>query len=80
MSETSSTPKNSPYLRRTLNEYEWGLAEEEYKKTGKPVLAHKSSDGFEFWVVEYAGQVMRKTVYKNEVTYDFSAVKRWKQS
>ena len=78
---TSDIPYNKPYLRRTLNEEQWGLAEKEYERTGKqPVLAAKWHDGFEFWVVEYAGQVMRKTVYGNDVTYDFSHAKMWKQS
>ena len=74
-------PYTKPYLRRTLNEHQWSLGEEEYQKTGKqPLLVEKSADGFEFWIVEYAGQVMRKTVYGNDVTYDFSRAKMWKQS
>lgn len=78
---STEMPTENPYLRRTLNEYQWGLAEEEYQKSGKqPVLAAKFSDGYEFWIVEYAGQVMRKTVYKNESTYDFSRAKLWRQS
>lgn len=77
---TTNEPENKPYLRRTLNEHQWGLAEAEYEKTGKPVLAAKWYDGFEFWVEEYAGQVMRKTTYKNDVTYDFSRAKLWRMS
>lgn len=77
----SDMPSNNPHLRRTLNEAQWALAEEQYRKTGKqPVLAAKYDDGHEFWIVEYAGQVMRKTVYKNEATFDFSRTKLWKQS
>ena len=78
---STEMPRENPYLRRTLNESQWEIAEEQYKNTGKqPVLAAKFPDGYEFWVVEYAGQVMRKTVYKNEVTYDFSRAKLWRQS
>ena len=78
---STEMPRENPHLRRTLNESQWERAEQEYQKSGKqPVLAAKLPDGYEFWVVEYAGQVMRKTVYKNEVTYDFSRAKLWRQS
>ena len=59
---------SSPVLVRTLNTHEWFKAKDEFLKTRKPVLAHKSGDGFEFWVVEHLGHIAEKTVYGNQVS------------
>jgi hypothetical protein len=59
---------SSTVLLRTLNTHQWSKAKEEFLQTRKPVLAHKSEDGFEFWVVEHLGHIAEKTVYRNQVS------------
>lgn len=68
---------NSPKLTRTLNEHQWLTAEEEFQKTRKSVLVWKET-GWEFWVEEYIGQIVRTTIdiVGNEVTREISIFSR----
>jgi len=53
----------STMLFRTLNVDEWAKAEEKYLQCRQPLLYWKSSDGFEFWVLEEDGYLVQRTVY-----------------
>lgn len=68
MKRQTRTTMSSTVLLRTLNTDHWSKAKEEFLKTRSPILVHKSSDGFEFWVVEHLGHVAEKTVYGNQVS------------
>lgn len=61
----------SPMLRRTLGEQYWMIAEDEFRRTGKPVLALKD-DRTEFWVVWYNGRMARKCTEGNDTWIEYS--------
>lgn len=69
-----------PFLARTMNEMKWEMGEEAFQKTKQPTLVHKSYDGFEFWVVEHEGEIVRKTVYGDNVFYSYIRTKPLQQS